>query len=119
MSTDRSHVEIHQNEGFTEAVFLDREIIHEPDTQQLRDELTELLTAHPGIKLLLNLGHVERLSSIALGMLIVVLKRVAVQQGELKFCNVGKKVYEEMDLTNLHRVFDIYDSPEQAIAAFG
>ena len=118
MAEQQRHVEIIEKDGFIEAVFLDREIVHEIATQQLRDVLTELLGAHPGVKLLLNFGQVERLSSIALGMLIIVLKRVLAQHGQLKLCNLSPRVHEEMDLTKLHRVFDIYDAPEQAAADF-
>ena len=118
MTEQHPHVEIHRKEGFTEAIFLDREIIHEPTTQRLREELTDLLTANPGIRLLLNFDRVERLSSLALGMLIIVLKRVLSQHGQLKLCNLCPKVHEELGLTKLHRVFDIYDNPEQAVADF-
>jgi len=118
MTEEAPRLTINDKGAVTEAVFLDRKILDEGNIQQIGDELTGLVQNNPGIRLLLNFGRVDHLSSAALGMLITLNKRVAEQQGLLKLSDIHPKIYEVFVITKLNKLFDIHDHATEAIASF-
>ena len=118
MSEKRRHVEIHSELGFTRVNFLDRELIDEWTVGETSEELTALVRANPGIRLLLDFGRVARVSSVTLGMLTTLLIRVMREQGQLRLTGLAPKVHQEFDITKLNLVFDIRETPEDAAAGF-
>jgi len=119
MAEEAPHLQIQQKGAIVEAAFLDRKILDEGNIQQLQEELTQIVQANAGIRLLLNFGRVDHLSSAALGMLITLNKRVAEQRGTLKLSDIHPKIYEVFVITKLNKLFDIHDHAPEAIASFG
>jgi len=119
MSTRRTNLEILATMTHTQVTFLDHDIVSEVGIKAIGDEVKGLLTANPGIGLLLDFRYVKRLSSAALGMLISVQKLVGMQKGELKLSNIQRDIRQVFTLTSLDKVFDIYDDADDAIASFG
>lgn len=64
---------------------------------------------------LLNLEHVEFLDSSGLGALIWLLREIESQAGKVKLCNLQKPVLMLLEVVRMHRVFDIYSDPQQAM----
>jgi anti-sigma B factor antagonist len=118
MNPQSPHLEIRTEGGFTQATFFDAEIIQESLVRQLSDQLTPRIRSQPGIRLLLDFGHVQRLSSVALGMLTTLLIRVLAQQGQMRLAGLKPKVREELAVTKLDKVFDIHDTLDAAAAGF-
>jgi anti-sigma B factor antagonist len=50
--------------------------------------------------------------------LIRISKKIYEQGGQLRLCNISPKIYEVFKITRLTKVFDIYDSVDQAIESF-
>ena len=98
--------------------FEDRKILEELAISQIGEELSELVTEHARLNLLLSFKNVEHLSSAALGMLINLNNQVDQQQGQLKLSDISPQIYEVFKITRLNKLFAIYDSTEAALAAF-
>lgn len=68
-------------------------------------------------KIAVNLEDVEFMDSTGLGVLVGVLRRLKERDGELALLGPQGSVLRVLTVTGLNRVFPIYDSLEQAIAA--
>jgi anti-sigma B factor antagonist len=69
-------------------------------------------------KLVLDLSKVTFLDSRGCGAILSCLKRVTEASGDLKLCHVTRPARIIFDLIRLHRICEIVDTKEQAIAAF-
>lgn len=118
MTEKRPRLAVEKNPSHTHVSLLDAEILHELQIRQIEQELTAVLTAGSPIRLLLDFGAVGRLSSMALGMLTVIHKRVMERGGQLRLCRIHPQIYQVFELSKLNRVLHIYDTAEEAIAAF-
>ncbi len=68
-------------------------------------------------KLLLNLDGVVFLDSCAIGTLITIRNRLLKTKGVLSLCALGEQIQKIIKITDLHKVFDIYDAKEEGVAA--
>jgi anti-sigma B factor antagonist len=66
----------------------------------------------------LHLGEVSFLDSVGLGALVRHFGGLRAKGGDLKLCQVSPVLMQVLQVTNLHRVFPIYTSEEEAIQAF-
>ncbi len=93
---------------------LDRLLIHE-----LGDQLIEYIDRHKPEKLLINFERVTFCSSEFIGGLIRARRRVLEYGGQMKLCSMNKNVHRVFHITHLEgALFEIYDTPQEAIAAF-
>lgn len=118
MAEQNSHLTIKDRGGVRIVEFSDRKILDELCISEIRDELSGLVTAQDGIKLLLDFSAVEHLSSAALGVLITLNKQVAEQNGSLKLSNISPQIYEVFKITRLNKLFDIHETVEAAIESY-
>jgi anti-sigma B factor antagonist len=81
-----------------------------------KDLLRERVKDRPS--LLLNLEHVEFLDSSGLGALIWLLREIEAQAGKVKLCNLQKPVLMLLEVVRMHRVFDIYSTPQEAMKSW-
>lgn len=98
--------------------FGDRKILDELTITRIGEQLNELVSTEPNLRLLLNFRNVEHLSSAALGMLITLDKQVKEAGGQLKLSNIRSQIFEVFKITRLNRLFEIYDSTEKAMQSF-
>lgn len=69
-------------------------------------------------KIIVNLTKVEYVDSSFLGALVAGLKRATMKNGDLKLVGLQSPVKAMFDLTRLYRIFDIYESMEDAEKSF-
>lgn len=119
MEAPSSHLKIKRADGISLVEFADRKILEELSIQEIGEELSRLVEAEPGVRLLLNFRNVDHLSSAALGMLITLNRKVQEQNGMLKLSDINRQIFEVFKITKLNRVFDIHDTAQQAISGFG
>ena len=98
--------------------FEDRKILDELVINEIGERLSELAEAEPQPKLLLDFACVEHLSSAALGMLVVLNKQLAAQQGRLVLAGIRPQIYEVFKITRLNRLFNIQNTMDDALKAF-
>lgn len=118
MEQPSSHLRIKRTGDVSLVEFADRKILEELSIQEIGEELDQVVTSEPGIRLLLNFKNVDHLSSAALGMLITLNKKVKEQSGQLKLSDINRQIYEVFKITRLNRVFNIHDTADQALAQF-
>jgi len=67
-------------------------------------------------KIVMDASQTYYISSLILASMVYMLKKIQDKGGKLVLCNVKDRVKEVMEITNLHRVFDIVETKEQAVA---
>ena len=70
------------------------------------------------IKIILNMANTDYISSLCLAVLIDAKSRLANLNGDLKIAIVNRLVRNLMEITNLVRKIEIYDTIEDAIVSF-
>ena len=81
-----------------------------------RRDIAPVLEAHP--RLVLDLSRLRFVDSSGLGAFISCLRKLHAAGGDLKLCGMSKPVRGIFELVRMHRVFDILDTPEDAVLAF-
>jgi anti-sigma B factor antagonist len=87
------------------------------ETDQLQTLIRDLVN-EGNQHLIINLGETQHINSTALGVLITGHTTYARRGGQMKLCNVDKRIQNIFVITKLSLVFDVYDSEEKAIASF-
>jgi len=87
------------------------------DNEEFKKEFSGIISK--GYKnILLDLSKADYISSVVIASLIHILKQSKLQSCILKMCGLRPKVKEIFEITNLDKVFDIYQSREDAIRTF-
>jgi anti-sigma B factor antagonist len=66
-------------------------------------------------RIVVDLQAVDFIDSSGLGLLIALLKRAAQRDGDVKLAGLAKNVRMVFEITRTYKVFDIYDSVEEAL----
>jgi anti-sigma B factor antagonist len=87
------------------------------ESNQLRTKIKDILAQ--GMKrLVLDLGNVSYIDSAGLGTLVAGYTSSQSQGASMKLANLTKRFREQLNITKLVTVFDVYDSVEGAIRSF-
>jgi anti-sigma B factor antagonist len=85
---------------------------------QIRGEFAAWLEANPEMRnVVVDLADVDMVDSAGLGALIALLKRVDARGGDLKLAGLSSRVRMVFEITRTHRIFDILDTVDEALAA--
>ncbi|MGD2174017.1 MAG: STAS domain-containing protein [Candidatus Brocadiaceae bacterium] len=95
--------------------FATSRILDQSNVQQLGEELDALIEEHEFSKIVVNFENVSYMSSAVMGKLVSLLKKVKSAGGELKLCNIEESIYEIFEIMRFDRMFDIYDSEDEAV----
>ncbi len=91
-------------------------IMGDPESEELHEKVRSLID--DGIKqVVFNLQDVKWMNSAGLGILITCLATLKNNNGVLKLAEVTKKIESLLVITQLNRIFEIYDSVEKAVAS--
>jgi anti-sigma B factor antagonist len=105
-----------QSEGEIPVLHCRGRIVFREEASALSDKAYELLQRHQ--RLLLDLSGVDNIDSGGLGALVM-LQMWATQGGcELKFCSPTRRVLKLLELTNLHSIFELHPTRDEALGAF-
>lgn len=69
-------------------------------------------------RVLLNGSSLEYVDSSGLGLMIASLTRFKKNYGQMKLCNFNEQVRTVFRLTKTERLFEIYETEEEALASF-
>ena len=69
-----------------------------------------------GGQVLLDLSKVEFVDSAGLGSIVALLKGLRAKGGDMKICHVHKTVRALFELVRLHRLVDIFNDRDEALA---
>jgi anti-sigma B factor antagonist len=86
------------------------------NADDFRGDMEPVLRDHR--HLVLDLGRVQFVDSRGCGAILSCLKKVSESGGDLKLCGITRPVRTVFDLIRLHKICEIYDTKEQAVASF-
>ena len=72
----------------------------------------------PGANVVLDLNEVDFIDSSGLGAILSCYRHLQTASGDLKLCRAKKAVRSLIELLRMHRIFDIYDTSEEAMESF-
>ncbi len=102
----------------TIVTFAEASLLDEQNTQPVSEQLHALLHEGGQGKLLLDLANVRYFSSAALGLFIVLHKRLEDTGGRMILCCIAPQLMEVFEVTRLDRYFRIVADEPAALRAF-
>jgi anti-anti-sigma factor len=106
------------NPSVTIVEFRDQKLTGATQLQELAEDLASLLEQIDSKNVLLDLAHVEFISSAALNRLINFQKRVRESGGQFKLCCLPAPVESVFAATRLNQLFEIFKSKEEALSRY-
>ena len=91
-------------------------IVFGDETTQLSKKVRALLPE--STQIVLNLGAVKDMDSGGLGTLIGLVISARRAGGDLKLCNLSRKVHEVLNVTKFITVVEVYLGESEAVSAF-
>jgi len=70
------------------------------------------------MRLVIDMSSVQFVDSSGLGVILSCLRQVTERGGDLKVCGLSKGVRALFELVRMHKVVEIYNTREEALAAF-
>ena len=106
-----------ESNGTVMVVMVREERLDAHNSEDLKLEMNRLFDS--GTKdLLVDLKEVRFIDSSGLGVLVSGFKNAATHQGSIKLCSLQAQVKSMFELTRLHRVFDIYQTVDEALESY-
>ena len=96
------------------ATLTDEKILDEQQLQSLEGSFIPLIEQNDKIKLIIDFGKVQFLTSSVLGLLIRISKKVYEAEGVLRLCSINPKILEVFKITRLDKIFEIFPSADDA-----
>jgi len=106
-----------ESNGKVMVVMVREERLDAHNSDELKVEMNRLFES--GTKnLLVDLKEVRFIDSSGLGVLVSGFKNASTHLGSIKLCSLQTQVKSMFELTRLHRVFDIYQTIDEALESF-
>lgn len=86
------------------------------NARDFKSATTALLV--PRVKLVLDLETIDFIDSTGLGALVSCLREAHGSEGEIKLCGLTKRVRALFELVRMHRVFEIFNNPLEAVNSY-
>ena len=118
MSSTTSHIRVQDQDGVMRIEFVERNILDEANIQQIGEEIGRVVDSQDEPKVLISFTNVDHLSSAALGTLITINNKIRGRDGQLRLAEIDPQIYEVFVITKLNKLFQIFDTSEQALASF-
>ncbi len=106
-----------EEKGQVVVLQVDEERLDAHNSETLKQELARLF-AEGKAKVLVDLQPVRFIDSSGLGALVSGFKNASSRQASLKLSGLQSQVKSMFELTRLHRVFDTYETIQEATDAF-
>ena len=100
------------------ARFTDRHLLDQKTLEALGEELFSLVDQTGRQKLLLDFSNVQDISSLAIGMLVTLNKKMRAAGGKLVLCRMDPELRNVMAITQLDQLFVIRGDEHEAVEAF-
>jgi anti-sigma B factor antagonist len=118
MSSTTSHIRVQDQDGVKRIEFVERNILDEANIQQIGEEIGRVVDSQDEPRVLISFTNVDHLSSAALGTLITINNKIRGKDGQLRLAEIDPQIYEVFVITKLNKLFQIFDTSEQALASF-
>ncbi len=89
------------------------------DASNVNDFKREMKTAiGASIKVVLDIAALKFVDSSGLGAILSCLRQLNASNGDLKLCNMSKQVRILFELVRMHRILEVFNTRQEALAAF-
>jgi anti-sigma B factor antagonist len=102
--------------GEVEVVTLQGEHLDASNTKDFKRDAGAVVG--PNAKVVLDLAQVTFVDSSGCGAILSFLRQLKAAGGDLKLCAVTKPVRSLFELVRMHRVFDIFNTRDEAVKSF-
>lgn len=102
--------------GDISVVSVQGEHLDASNTKDFKRDVTALV--EPNAKVVMDLAQVTFVDSSGCGAILSFLRQLKSAGGDLKLCAVTKPVRSLFELVRMHRVFDIFNTKEEAVKAY-
>ena len=82
---------------------------------EFKRDMAPVLQAHA--ELVLDLSRLRFVDSSGMGAILSCLRQLSAKGGDLKLCGMTRQVRTVFELVRMHRIFDIYETQQQAVRA--
>ena len=86
------------------------------NAQEFKKSVIPALEAND--KMIFDLSRLLFVDSSGLGVILAALRTLNARGGDLKLCGLTKQVRVLFELVRMHRIFEIFDTREEALRAF-
>lgn len=86
------------------------------NADEFKRDVTPVMSANP--RLVFDMSSLQFVDSSGLGAILACLRQQNSTGGDLKLCGIRKPVRALFELVRMHRVFDIYNTREEAVGSF-
>jgi anti-anti-sigma factor len=117
MPEEQDVVQVTDRNGVKLVRIISSSILREGEVESFGRGLLAL-AGHFGQRVVLSFLGVQHLTSLVLGKLIHVHKRLAESGGELRLADIDPHIFEVFAITHLDKLFRIYEREDEAIASF-
>jgi anti-sigma B factor antagonist len=97
-------------------VYCSGRIVFGEEAADLRERVKEMLATIRQV--VLNLGGVSYIDSGGLGTLVGLYTSARAAGGEIKLANLTQRVRDQLQITKLVTVFEVFESEEKAVESF-
>jgi anti-sigma B factor antagonist len=106
---------LHDHDGVVELA-IEGNVLQE-NVEGLKSRFFELID-QGRVSLVLNMAAANYVSSLCLAVIVDVKNRLVQSNGDLKISNVNRLIRNLLEITNLNKKFELYESVDEAVAAF-
>lgn len=107
---------IHHDKNTVVEIVIGDNMLQE-NVEMLKTRFNELIESG-NVKIVLNMKHSKYVSSLCLAVIVDIKKKLISMNGDLKIVNINRLVKNLLEITNLVKKFDLFDSVEAAVASF-
>lgn len=109
-------IKMEKTEGIT-VLYIREDRLDANNSEELKVELRRFF--EDGTKdLIIDLKEIHFIDSSGLGVLVSGYKNASILHGSLKLSNLQSQVKSMFELTRLHRVFDIFNTVDDALQSY-
>lgn len=98
--------------------FMQSSLLDQATIQKVSDELDAVVAKMGHPKLIISFENVMHVSSSMLGVLINTHKKAKAEGGEVRLAKLPPSIDELFKITNLNRMFKIFDNADKAMVKF-
>ena len=92
------------------------ETLDASNAQEFKSAMSRMI--QPGAHLVLDMNGIRFVDSSGLGAILSCLRQLHDQGGDLKLCSMNKPVRALFELVRMHRVFEIFNTRDEAIRSY-
>jgi anti-anti-sigma factor len=99
-------------------IVLEDENLDAKDAADFKSKVKELIESSSVHNILLDMHKLHFIDSSGLGSFLSILRTVNNQGGDLKMTGMTKPIRAVFELVNMHKIFEIYNTSEEALRSF-